>query len=77
MATTLEYWFAHGNGDNYEVGHIYKSDKLGRVIVFDGNIRVGNKFIIHDSKGRNVEGEEKEALLEVLLSMVVESVKDA
>jgi len=64
---SLKYWFVHG--DN--TGNIYEDEKGNWIVVFNGVVKVGESFYVHDKDG-NVVSAEEIGLLDILRSFIVE-----
>lgn len=72
----LKYWFIQGDGENQ--GKIYEHETLGRIIVFDGTLAIGEPFRFMDTqKHEEVKGEEAEELAALIIEIVRDSIVNA
>ncbi len=51
---TLKYWFVYGES----IGNIYENEKGNWVIAFDGIMRIGERLLVRDRNGNNVDPDE-------------------
>jgi hypothetical protein len=62
----LKYFFFH----NDNTGNIYEDEKGNWIVVFDGLVRLGEPFHVHDMEGNDVNAEEI-GLIQLLEKFVV------
>jgi hypothetical protein len=62
----LKYFFYH----NDNAGNIYEDEKGNWIVVFDGLVKLGEPFRVHDMEHNNVDAEEI-GLIQLLQGFIV------